>query len=94
VIAVIAAHCYRSPVHHDPGDHHGAHRDVRGRGGDRSFLANAAGSSACRRYSTNILTGLSLRRYEYVIFLLGRIPSGATRNDGMDREAAFYDMIA
>ncbi|MDT5282857.1 MAG: putative drug exporter of the superfamily [Mycobacterium sp.] len=55
-----------------------------------SFLANA-GVIGLSTYSTNILTLLVIAAgTDYVIFLLGRYHEG--RNDGDDREAAFYDM--
>ena len=55
-----------------------------------AFLANA-GVIGLSTYSTNLLTLLVIAAgTDYVIFLLGRYHEG--RNDGMDREAAFYDM--
>ena len=55
-----------------------------------SFLANA-GFIGLSTYSTNILTLLVIAAgTDYMIFLLGRYHE--RRNDGMDREAAFYDM--
>ena len=55
-----------------------------------SFLANA-GVIGLSTYSTNILTLLVIAAgTDYVIFLLGRYHE--RRNDGDDREAAFYDM--
>ena len=55
-----------------------------------SFLANA-GVIGLSTYSTNILTLLVIAAgTDYVIFLLGRYHE--KRNEGMDREAAFYDM--
>ncbi len=55
-----------------------------------SFLANA-GFIGLSTYSTNILTLLVIAAgTDYVIFLLGRYHE--RRNEGMDREAAFYDM--
>jgi RND superfamily putative drug exporter len=55
-----------------------------------SFLANV-GLIGLSTYSTNILTLLVIAAgTDYVIFLLGRYQE--RRNDGHDREAAFYDM--
>lgn len=55
-----------------------------------SFLANT-GIIGLSTYSTNILTLLVIAAgTDYVIFLLGRYHE--RRNEGMDREAAFYDM--
>jgi RND superfamily putative drug exporter len=55
-----------------------------------SFLANT-GVIGLSTYSTNILTLLVIAAgTDYVIFLLGRYHE--RRNEGMDREAAFYDM--
>ncbi len=55
-----------------------------------SFLANA-GVIGLSTYSTNILTLLVIAAgTDYIIFLLGRYHE--RRNEGMDREAAFYDM--
>ena len=55
-----------------------------------AFLANA-GIIGLSTYSTNILTLLVIAAgTDYAIFLLGRYHEG--RNDGKDREAAFYDM--
>ena len=55
-----------------------------------SFLANA-GFIGLSTYSTNILTLLVIAAgTDYMIFLLGRYHE--RRNDGMDREASFYDM--
>jgi RND superfamily putative drug exporter len=55
-----------------------------------SFLANA-GVIGLSTYSTNILTLLVIAAgTDYIIFLLGRYQE--RRNDGDDREAAFYDM--
>ncbi|KUH84619.1 MMPL family transporter [Mycobacterium sp. IS-1556] len=55
-----------------------------------SFLANS-GVIGLSTYSTNILTLLVIAAgTDYVIFLLGRYHE--RRNEGMDREAAFYDM--
>ena len=55
-----------------------------------AFLANA-GVIGLSTYSTNILTLLVIAAgTDYVIFLLGRYHE--RRNEGMDREAAFYDM--
>ena len=55
-----------------------------------SFLANA-GVIGLSTYSTNILTLLVIAAgTDYVIFLLGRYQE--RRNEGEDREAAFYDM--
>ncbi len=55
-----------------------------------SFLANA-GVIGLSTYSTNILTLLVIAAgTDYVIFLLGRYHE--KRNEGMDHEAAFYDM--
>ncbi len=54
-----------------------------------SFLANV-GFIGLSTYSTNILTLLVIAAgTDYVIFLLGRYHE--QRNDGVDREAAFYD---
>ncbi|MCT7658337.1 MMPL/RND family transporter [Mycobacterium deserti] len=54
-----------------------------------SFLADA-GVIGLSTYSTNILTLLVIAAgTDYVIFLLGRYHE--MRNEGMDREAAFYD---
>ena len=55
-----------------------------------SFLANA-GVIGLSTYSTNILTLLVIAAgTDYIIFLLGRYHE--RRNEGIDREAAFYDM--
>ncbi|MDQ2637768.1 MAG: RND family transporter, partial [Actinomycetota bacterium] len=55
-----------------------------------SFLAST-GIIGLSTYSTNILTLLVIAAgTDYVIFLLGRYHE--RRNEGMDREAAFYDM--
>jgi RND superfamily putative drug exporter len=55
-----------------------------------SFLANV-GLIGLSTYSTNILTLLVIAAgTDYVIFLLGRYQE--RRNDGHDREGAFYDM--
>ena len=55
-----------------------------------SFLANA-GVIGLSTYSTNILTLLVIAAgTDYIIFLLGRYHE--RRNEGMDTEAAFYDM--
>ena len=55
-----------------------------------AFLANA-GVIGLSTYSTNLLTLLVIAAgTDYVIFLLGRYHE--RRNEGMDREAAFYDM--
>jgi RND superfamily putative drug exporter len=55
-----------------------------------SFLANV-GLIGLSTYSTNILTLLVIAAgTDYVIFLLGRYQE--RRNDGLDREASFYDM--
>ena len=55
-----------------------------------SFLANA-GVIGLSTYSTNILTLLVIAAgTDYVIFLLGRYHE--RRNEGDDREVAFYDM--
>ena len=55
-----------------------------------AFLANA-GVIGLSTYSTNILTLLVIAAgTDYIIFLLGRYHE--RRNDGMGREAAFYDM--
>ncbi len=55
-----------------------------------SFLANV-GLIGLSTYSTNILTLLVIAAgTDYIIFILGRYQE--RRNDGMDREAAFYDM--
>ncbi len=56
-----------------------------------SFLANA-NFIGLSTYSTNILTLLVIAAgTDYMIFLLGRYHE-ARGNEGMDREAAFYDM--
>jgi len=55
-----------------------------------AFLANV-GLIGLSTYSTNILTLLVIAAgTDYVIFVLGRYQE--RRNDGYDREAAFYDM--
>ncbi len=55
-----------------------------------AFLANA-GVIGLSTYSTNILTLLVIAAgTDYMIFLLGRYHE--RRNEGFDREAAFYDM--
>jgi RND superfamily putative drug exporter len=55
-----------------------------------SFLANS-GFIGLSTYSTNILTLLVIAAgTDYIIFLLGRYHE--RRNEGMDREGAFYDM--
>ena len=55
-----------------------------------AFLANA-GVIGLSTYSTNILTLLVIAAgTDYMIFLLGRYQE--RRNEGFDREAAFYDM--
>ena len=55
-----------------------------------AFLANV-GLIGLSTYSTNILTLLVIAAgTDYIIFLLGRYHE--RRNEGMDREAAFYDM--
>ena len=55
-----------------------------------AFLANV-GVIGLSTYSTNLLTLLVIAAgTDYVIFLLGRYHE--RRNEGMDREAAFYDM--
>jgi putative drug exporter of the RND superfamily len=55
-----------------------------------SFLANA-GVIGLSTYSTNLLTLLVIAAgTDYVIFLLGRYHE--RRNEGMDREVAYYDM--
>ncbi|MCI4674753.1 MMPL/RND family transporter [Candidatus Mycolicibacterium alkanivorans] len=55
-----------------------------------AFLANA-GFIGLSTYSTNLLTLLVIAAgTDYVIFLLGRYHE--RRNDGDDREVAFYDM--
>ena len=55
-----------------------------------AFLANV-GLIGLSTYSTNILTLLVIAAgTDYVIFLLGRYHE--RRNEGLDREAAFYDM--
>ena len=55
-----------------------------------AFLANV-GLIGLSTYSTNILTLLVIAAgTDYIIFLLGRYQE--RRNDGMDSEAAFYDM--
>ncbi len=55
-----------------------------------AFLANA-GVIGLSTYSTNILTLLVIAAgTDYMIFLLGRYHE--RRNEGVDREAAFYDM--
>ena len=55
-----------------------------------AFLANV-GVIGLSTYSTNILTLLVIAAgTDYIIFLLGRYHE--RRNEGMDREAAFYDM--
>src|SRR5689334_21184 len=55
-----------------------------------SFLADV-GLIGLSTYSTNILTLLVIAAgTDYVIFLLGRYQE--RRNDGLDREASFYDM--
>jgi putative drug exporter of the RND superfamily len=55
-----------------------------------AFLANA-GVIGLSTYSTNLLTLLVIAAgTDYVIFLLGRYHE--RRNEGMDQEAAFYDM--
>ena len=55
-----------------------------------AFLANI-GVIGLSTYSTNILTLLVIAAgTDYIIFLLGRYHE--RRNDGMDREGAFYDM--
>src|SRR6201990_1252967 len=55
-----------------------------------SFLANV-GLIGLSTYSTNILTLLVIAAgTDYIIFLLGRYHE--RRNEGKDREAAFYDM--
>src|SRR4051812_7121212 len=55
-----------------------------------AFLANA-GVIGLSTYSTNILTLLVIAAgTDYIIFLLGRYHE--RRNEGIDREAAFYDM--
>ena len=55
-----------------------------------AFLANA-GVIGLSTYSTNLLTLLVIAAgTDYIIFLLGRYHE--RRNEGMDREAAFYDM--
>jgi RND superfamily putative drug exporter len=55
-----------------------------------SFLANV-GLIGLSTYSTNILTLLVIAAgTDYIIFLLGRYHE--RRNDGLDREASFYDM--
>ena len=55
-----------------------------------AFLANV-GVIGLSTYSTNLLTLLVIAAgTDYIIFLLGRYHE--RRNEGMDREAAFYDM--
>ena len=55
-----------------------------------AFLANA-GVIGLSTYSTNILTLLVIAAgTDYIIFLLGRYHE--RRNEGMDKEVAFYDM--
>ena len=55
-----------------------------------AFLANA-GFIGLSTYSTNILTLLVIAAgTDYIIFLLGRYHE--RRNEGMDREVAYYDM--
>jgi RND superfamily putative drug exporter len=64
--------------------------DVRRGGHAIDGFHRATGVIGLSTYSTNILTLLVIARIDYITFLLGRYHE--RRNDGMDREAAFYDM--